>query len=868
MKKNVFAAVLSSLISTAAFAQISDSMIIESLQGAWEFKASSQENWMPATVPGCVHTDLLDNGVIEDPFYRLNEHKLQWIDKNNWMYRCRFRLDSSLLARDRASLEFLGLDTYADVYLNDELILLADNFHRSWEVDIKPYLKAEDNELSILFHSPIQLGLEKLEAHGYGLPASNDQSENGGVGNKQVSVFVRKPGYHFGWDWGPRLVTSGIWRPILVKAWNEARLTDVYFQQKTLDTVQAQLDTRVAIESEQAGPATLSVFWNDSLLAQQELDLQPGNQEASLPITIKHPRLWWTQELGEPYRYHLTVVLEKDGRSLGRQEKKIGLRNIRIVQDPDADGQGRSFFVELNGKPVFAKGANYIPNDVFLNRVTPEWYRNILQSAADANMNMLRVWGGGFYEDDLFYELCDELGIMVWQDFMFACSMYPGDSTFVESVRQEAIYNIKRLRNHPCIALWCGNNEIDVAWSQYEEKLGWGWKQLYSKEQRAAIWADYELVFHQLLPELVEAYQPGAFYWPSSPYAENGAHASYSSTSGDIHYWGVWHGEHPFQDFRKYIGRFMSEYGFQSFPEFRSVQQYTLPEDYDIESEVMESHQRSGIGNLRIRSYMKGHYKAPRQFDQFLYVGQLLQAESIKMAIEAHRTAKPYCMGTLYWQLNDCWPVASWAGIDYYLRWKALHYFVRDAFKRESVVFLDDKDSLKVYTCSDRITPASTQLRMELLDFEGELLWYQNFDARLSPDSALVAASFPLDYFDNIGDKSKMVLRARLYEDKQLLHENLFYFEAPKNLELPQNPEITTTIGLTAKGDYVLTLNSKALAKNVFLEFDAVDGHFSDNYFDLLPGEAKVVHFSPQDTPKQALGIEELRILHLAETAL
>ncbi|MCB0571639.1 MAG: glycoside hydrolase family 2 protein [Phaeodactylibacter sp.] len=866
MKKTLLTLALLPVFSLAAIAQNDNSMITQTLQSAWAFKSSSKEGWMPATVPGCVHTDLIDNGVIEDPFYRLNEHRLQWVDKDNWAYRTAFQVDGSILDKERVALEFLGLDTYADVYLNDKLILLADNFHRSWEVDVKPYLKADSNELYILFHSPIQIGLENLDAHGYGLPAVNDQSENGGVGDKKVSVFLRKPGYHFGWDWGPRLTTSGIWRPILIKAWNEARLVDAYFHQESVSAERALLDAQLTVEAERAGPATLSVYWQDSLLARKDISLKAGAQQASLPLEILKPKLWWTKELGEPYLYPLKVVLEMDGRTSGSLEKRIGLRSIRVVQEPDADGKGSSFYFELNGKPIFSKGANYIPNDVFLNRVSPEWYRKVIQSATDANMNMLRIWGGGFYEDDYFYTLCDEQGILIWQDFMFACSMYPGDSSFIESVRQEAIYNIRRLRNHPSIALWCGNNEIDVAWAQYKETMGWGWKQRYTMKQRATIWAAYERVFHQLLPELVKAYHPGAFYWPSSPYAGPGEHATYNTTSGDIHYWGVWHGEHPFRDFRKYIGRFMSEYGFQSFPEYQSVRKYALPEDFDIESEVMASHQRSGIGNLRIRSYMKDNYQLPERFDQFLYVGQLLQAEAIKYAIEAHRTAKPYCMGTLYWQINDCWPVASWSSMDYYLRWKALHYYVRDAYKRETVVFIDSKDKLKVYTCSGRMEPATAQLRLELLNFDGQVLWQQESDTRLSPDSALVAADFDIKQFNNLGSRESMVLRARLYENGQLLHENLYYFTEPRSLKLPAAPQLTTSWAKQTDGSYALTLASNALAKNVFLSYEGVDGFFSDNYFDLLPGEQKTVSFSPDKPHDEPLDASGLSVMHLAET--
>ena len=405
-----------------------------------------------------------------------------------------------------------------------------------------------------------------------------------------------------------------------------------------------------------------------------------------------------------------------------------------------------------------------------------------------------------------------------------------------------------------------------LAWAQYRENSGWGWKQQYNKEQRADIWAGYEKVFHEVLPNAVEGYHPGAFYWPSSPYDGEGTHATYSSSAGDIHYWGVWHGEHPFSDFRNYIGRFMSEYGFQSFPEFLTVQQYTLPKDWDIESEVMAAHQRSGIGNLRIRSYMKDHYILPEDFSHFLYVGQLLQAESIKMAIEAHRSAKPYCMGTLYWQLNDCWPVASWSGIDYYRRWKALHYFVRDAFKMDVVVFEREKDDIKVFTCSGRKEPAEAQLRLELRNFSGELLWYENKDTRLSPDSARLAATLPAGALEKLDDRKQIYLRGRLLQDGQVVHENLYYFVPPKELALSENPGIGVQLKTTGIGQYELRLKAEKLAKNIFLQFEASEGFFSDNYFDLQPGEEKVINFREDQMRELPLTVEKLRVKSLVDT--
>ncbi|HRZ22178.1 MAG TPA: glycoside hydrolase family 2 protein, partial [Bacteroidales bacterium] len=604
---------------------------------------------MPATVPGTVHTDLLVNKAIEDPFYRLNERQLQWIDKKDWEYRTAFVMDRTTLARENIDLVFQGLDTYAEVFLNEKQVLQADNMFRTWRISGKDYLKEGTNSLRIRFLSPVNEGLKKLQANGYPLPASNDQSETGGLGDQRVSPFVRKAPYHFGWDWGPRLVTSGIWRPICLEAWDEGRISDLNVRAIKIDPDHADLEVQFSVVSGKGTRLNARIYADSMLIHEEALNPMPGENPVRIPVSIQQPELWWPNGMGNQKIYRIRVIVGKGNEMADEAEITTGLRTLRLVQEPDPDGSGKSFYFEVNGVPVFAKGANYIPNDVFLTRVTPDRYEYIVRSAAEARMNMLRVWGGGIYENDLFYDLCDRYGIMIWQDFMFACSMYPGDDAFLESVRLEATDNVKRLRNHPCIVLWCGNNEIETAWAEWDENRGWGWKQQYNHEQRSAIWKAYDTLFHRMLPAIVAEYDPAVPYWHSSPSAGFGQLAGYDTRSGDMHYWGVWHGLHPFSDFRTYRARFMSEYGFQSFPEFSSVKRYTLPEDYDIESEVMMSHQRSGIGNLRIRQYMEPDYKVPKDFEQFLYVGQLLQAEAIKMAIECHRSDMPYCMGTLYW---------------------------------------------------------------------------------------------------------------------------------------------------------------------------------------------------------------------------
>lgn len=824
------------MISTAICTQTS--LLEIPLHENWQFRQSGKAVWQPATVPGCVHTDLLANGLIEDPFYRTNEKKQQWIDKVDWEYQTEFFAGADLLAHQHLELFFEGLDTYAEVSLNGKRILSSDNMFREWAVNVKPFLKKGKNTLHVLLKSPIQEGLKLLDAHGYPLPAVNDQSENGELGDKRVSVFTRKAGYHYGWDWGPRFVTSGIWRPLTLRAWNDARIENVHIVQQKLDDQVASLMAVVEIKAGTPGDYLVGVNVNEAPQSKVSrlVFLKNGLNTLELNFTIENPKRWWTNGLGEPFLYHISTELLKNGQQLDQQIEATGLRTVRIVQEPDA--LGKSFYVELNGVPVFMKGANYIPSDNFLNRVTPEEYDRILRLAVDANMNMLRIWGGGIYENDVFYDLCDRYGILIWQDFMFACSMYPGDAAFLENVRREAVDNVRRLRNHPSVALWCGNNEIDVAWSQYNPLGGWGWKQLYNEKQRAEIWHAYDTLFHKILPEVVKQNDPDRFYWPSSPLADYGKHAGYDTQSGDIHYWGVWHGLHRFEDFRKYVGRFMSEYGFQSFPEFKTVKTYTQPQDWDIESEVMAAHQRSGIGNLRIREYMSWYYRMPKDFERFLYVGQVLQAEAIKSAIETHRRHMPHNMGTLYWQINDCWPVASWSSTDYYRRWKALHYFVRKAFSEVLVSPIVEGENVEVHVVSDRLAPIEVSLEVTLMDFSGKKLEEVRQTINIPANSSTKFYELAVKNLLKNHSPNDVLLLTSVFENNTLLSENVLLLAPPKDLNLPK-PALRKQIRQEV-GGYSVTLQSDVFVKNVFLQLEG-ESFFSDNYFDLLPGEQLTV---------------------------
>jgi beta-mannosidase len=835
--KKIF--LISVLLIHAMLSSAQTEKVYRNLNTNWQFRQVATMEWMPATIPGTVHTDLRAAGKIEDPYYRLNERKVQWIDKVNWEYKTSFILNSESLIKQNVRLVFEGLDTWADVYLNGHLMLKADNMFVTWRMDAKPYLKTGENELRILFTSPVMKGLEKQEAFGFPLPASNDQSETGGMGTNQVSIFTRKAGYHFGWDWGPRLVTSGIWKPVYLESWDNARIADIHVIQHKINTKSADITAEVELETSVAGDYSLKLLVDGKQFTSAVFNSVPGVSKQKVNLSIPEPKLWWPNGLGEQPLYKISAELSASGKVIDGKSTTIGLRTVKLVRKPDAKGGGESFYFEVNGRPVFAKGANYIPNDVFLTRVKPETYEFIVKSAADANMNMLRVWGGGVYESDLFYDLCDKYGIMVWQDFMFACSMYPGDDDFLNSIRQEAEDNVKRLRNHACIALWCGNNEMETAWAQGHEDRGWGWKQIYKPEQREIIWKAYDTIFHHILPAVVAANTDNQPYWHSSPSAGMGKLAGYDNNSGDMHYWGVWHGQHPFSDFRKYKARFMSEYGFQSFPEFNSVKKYTLPSDWNIESEVMASHQRSGIGNLRIKQYMEQDYQIPDDFEQLLYVGQLLQADAIKMALKTHRSDMPYCMGSLYWQINDCWPVASWSGIDYYGKWKALHYFAKEACKKQIINVVIENGKLLIYGVSDLQQKTEAVIRLNLADFNGLSLWNRPVKITLPANNSSLVYTIDLKELPLNYREKDVFLTATLVIGKMEIDQEFVYFARPKDLKLP-GPGIKTRI--SDKGDhFVIEITTEKLCKNLMLISDNTDVQFSDNFFDMQPGETRLV---------------------------
>ena len=767
--------------------------------------------------PSDVYLALLSGNVIGEPFYRDNEKKLQWVGEKKWTFETEFVLSNEVRNRDKIILVFEGLDTYAKVYLNGKLILTADNMFRRWEVNVKSLIK-KNNRLKVVFESPLEVIAAARKKGEWKLPYDYG--------------FVRKAPYHFGWDWGPVFVTCGIWKPAYISAWDKARISDVFIEQKKVTPQKAGAQIQVTVNASKNGAGKLEIFRNSKPVASEKISLSAGKNVFTLTDTIANPKLWWPNGTGTPYLYNYKAVVSYKGKSIDSKTVKTGFRTIEIVQQPDS--AGTSFFFKVNGVPVFAKGANYIPPDNFMPRVTDDKYRQIITDAKKANMNMLRVWGGGTYEKNLFYELCDENGIMVWQDFMFACNMTPGDSAFLENVKTEARENVTRLRNHPSIALWCGNNEVDEAWHN------WGWQKSnhYSASDSAKLWQAYLNIFEKILPQIVEEYTPGTFYWPSSPSIGWGHKEAF--TRGDAHYWEVWWGKKPFSYYEKKIGRFMSEYGFQGMPDLKTIDAFTLPGDRVMGSRVLDVHQKHPFGWKAIRQYMERDFPVPSNIDDYDYISQLLQAEGIGMAVEAHRRAKPYCMGTLYWQLNDCWPVVSWSSFDYYGRWKALHYTVKKDYAPFLISFNDNNDALQIWVINDYPSKQKTTLKWNIIDFSGKILASGNENQETGANSSTVICSLNKTMFPGY-DSASTVLNAVLTDDLGvLLSENNYYFAKPKNLSL-EKPEIVIEIKKIKSG-YNIAITSGVLAKGVRLS-TAIDGFFEDNYFDLLPNKTQTIGF-------------------------
>ena len=827
------------------------------LDSEWQFRAvgntdrSDVKQWHPAQVPGVVHTDLLRSRLIPDPFDRDNEFRLQWIGLTDWEYQTTFQVDSASLGHDHVDLVFDGLDTFADVYLNDQAVLHADNMFRHWRIPAKSLLKSGPNTLRVVFHSAIEKMLPYVKSLPYVLPSISTHNF-GNEENIATAPYTRKAPYQYGWDWGPRFMTEGIWQPVRLETWDALRIDYFHIDQQTVTSGTASVTAELDIEAGKPTTATLTLAHDELSGAQtadgtQTLQLDAGTNHVSFPIRIASPKLWYPVGYGAQSRYRFSAVIRTGKEVAARAEVKTGLRSLELRRA--VDQWGKSFEFVVNGIAVFAKGADVIPFDSFPNRVTPEVHRKILQAARDAHMNMVREWGGGYYESDDFFDICDELGIMVWQEFMFGGDMVPGDTSFQENVRQEAIQQIKRLRDHPSIVIWCGNNEVETGWHHWGDREEF--KESISPEIRDRVWQDYMVMFDDILKSAVTQYTDPVPYWPSSPSA-NFEEVPDNQHNGDMHYWAVWHQQAPAEDYTQQFPRFMTEYGFQSFPEMRTIRSFAKPEDFDIRSTVMQAHQKNKGGNERILTYMLREYRQPKDFASFVYLSQVQQAEIIKIGAEHLRRQRPRTMGSLYWQLNDCWPVASWASIDYYGRWKALHYYARRFYDDVLVSPYLHEDKVDVYVVSDKLQPLSGTIHTRLLDFSGNVLLDQTKDIQIPAQSSAIYLTFEKADLAVKADPRRSFLVFDLEVAGKRVSRNLIFFDVMHNLELPVMPKVESTLNKTG-GDFTLTLQSPKLARGVYISFGELDVESSDNYFDLLPGEPATV------TLKSSATIDQLR---------
>lgn len=771
----------------------------------WQFKGIDTLDWKTATIPGNIFTDLLSHKIIENPFVENNEEKVQWVSKKDWEYKTSFQLSDDILKKKNIELKFDGLDTYATIFLNDSLLGNTKNAFQSYHFIISKSVK-KDNILRIVFQNTDEIETILEQKNPYKYPEGK-------------RIYTRKAQFQYGWDWGPKLNTSGIWKDISLVAWNDLRFAAIFIKQEKLTKKKAFLNAEITIESQIKATSEIKILLDDKEIV-TEIEVKEGIHTYKIPIVIENPTLWWTHNLGKPHLYKFDFQLISGRKIKDEKTIKKGIRTIKLIAEKDSIGQ--SFYFELNGKPVYMKGSNYIPQNSFQNKVTNQHYEKLLSNVVLSNMNMLRVWGGGIYENDIFYDLCDEKGILVWQDFMFACALYPGNQEFLENIKLEAIQQVQRLRNHTSIALWCGNNENSEAWER------WGWQENRTKKEKKKIWDDYLVVFDTILPKIVSEFS-NTSYWETSP--KYGRGNPLYLTEGDAHDWWIWHDEKPFEHFQEKVPRFMSEFGFQSFPSYETIKYLNQNDTINIKSDAIKSHQKHPKGFQLIEKYMKRDYKIPENDEDYIYVSQLLQAKGIVLGIEAHRRAKPINMGTLYWQLNDCWPAISWSGFDYFGNWKALQYKVKNAFENVLISPILERNKVNIFIINDTFQKIKGDLNLKIIDFYGNEIWSDCKEIVVSENSSEELYNFPLAKIDR---KSSVLVTEF---NNQISY---FYFVKPKELKLPKS-NIQQEIVKTNKG-FSITLKSDVLLKDVFM-FTDEKGHFSDNFFDVLPNVPVKIEF-------------------------
>ncbi|HEY0589158.1 MAG TPA: glycoside hydrolase family 2 protein [Pseudoduganella sp.] len=816
--------------------------------------------WHAAKVPGTVHTDLLALRLIPDPYVGAPEAGLQWIGLADWEYRTRF--DAPRRAA-RSDLVFEGLDTFAEVWLNGKKLLDADNAFRTWRIAVQDRLRPKGNELRIVLRSPITRLLPAVRSMPRKLAGNYPSPYGDEPPDAMTGNFARKPGYHYGWDWGPRYVTAGIWKPVTLESWDAVRIDNVQLRQDHVDEARADIAAVVSAEAVRGGPFDLRLWQvapggKRTLAALRRIELQAGGNRIEVPLRIDRPRRWYPNGYGAQPLYQFEVEIGDGKAAVTKASVRTGLRSIALRREPDE--KGRSFYFEVNGIPVFAKGANSIPFDMFQPRVSKAQLRRVLQSARDANMNFLRSWGGGYYESDEFFDLADELGLLVWQDFMFGGGMPPAyDDAFRANAVAEARDNIRRLRNHPSLALWCGNNEEEISWKYW----GPGKAMMEADPVFATkVWNGYVQLFGTDLRKVVAEEGGGIAYWASSP-SDDLAEAANTPASGDMHYWEVWgNPAHPPSKYLEVTPRFMSEYGLQAWPVQRTIDAFARRSEQGIATPVIEAHQKfmAGKGNERLLKYVNYEFGEPKNFDAFVYLGQLAQAEGIELAALHHRASRPYTMGSLYWQLNDVWPGASWSSVDWFGRWKALHFHARRFYAPVAVAALRDAEGkISLSLLNDRTHPVRGKLRLRLMTLDGELLREESKPVELAPLSAARLANYTDAELLGNADPASTVAVFDLQAEGEPASRRVVYFKAAKDMRWP-GPGLSAELRRDGNG-FALEIRAAKFARAVWIDFGEVDTGIADNAMTLLPGETVTLHVATKAsfaTLRKALRLRSL----------
>ena len=815
-------------------------MITAEIHSGWQMRQAGWEEFLPASVPGSVYHDLMQNGKMDDPFWRDNFPKALKRMDHDYEYKTEFAADKALFKSDAVLLRFEGIDTVADIFLNGEKLGHTENMHRTFEFEVKDLLKEEGNELRVLLHSPTRFIKEEYKHN------VADGSEEAMVG----FANLRKTHCMFGWDWGPRLPDAGLWRPVKLLGIEKARVDSVYVTQK-------HEDGKVTLHFD----VDADVYDREALMGYTVLITDPDGKETLCKgspeeIVIERPQLWWPNGFGAQPLYTVEVRLYAGGKQVDAWKKRIGLRTLTMHIEKDAYGE--SFAHEVNGVQVFAMGADYIPEDSIFPRINEARTRELLRQCKEAHFNTIRVWGGGYYPDDWFYDACDEMGLMVWQDFLFACAVYNLTDEFEDNIRAEFADNIKRLRHHASLALWCGNNEMEM----FVERGLW----VKTPIQKS----DYVKMYEYILPKVLKELDPQTFYWPASPSSGGGFDDPNGFDRGDVHYWDVWHGNVPFTDYRRYYFRYLSEFGFQSFPSVETIKTFALPEDCNPFSYVMEKHQRNNAANGKIMNYLYQTYLYPTSFDAFVYASQLLQADAIRYGVEHFRRNRGRCMGAIYWQLNDCWPVISWASIDYCGRWKALHYAAKRFFRpltlscaEEGLLTQNPNVNFERYEYEENALKKGMRLCVEnetMLSHTVEVTWQlRRADASVIRQGRETVTVEPLSSkwleYEDFADADTFgdYIAYQMTENGAPAASGTALFCAPKHFRFA-DPQLA----LRVEGDEIV-VTAAAYARSVQI-LNADDTlKLSDNFFDMNAGETRVRILSGQPSGLRVRSVYDIR---------